>query len=78
MSHVTQNPATKSGLNLFFWSIPQTMLLQMGTASILLLLLAEKATTSAIVALGETSEELFRPDRLPYLPFPEEIESEIS
>jgi hypothetical protein len=48
------------------------MLLQIGTASILLLLLTEKATVKAMVALGAASEELFRGDRLPILEFPED------
>jgi hypothetical protein len=55
--------------------IPKTMLLQIGTASIVLLILTGKATGNAIVALGSASEELFRGDRLPILPFPEDIES---
>jgi hypothetical protein len=56
------------------FSIPQSLLLQIGTASILLLLTAEKAAGKALEALGEKSEELFRGDRLPILNFPEDQE----
>jgi hypothetical protein len=70
MPTVTQNPSGHPESNLFFCIIPSTMLLQIGTASILLLLLAEKASAQAIIALGEASEELFRGDRLPLLEFP--------
>lgn len=52
---------------MIFFTIPQYALLQAGTASILLLLLAEKATVETLQAIGQASEELFRGDRLPIL-----------
>jgi hypothetical protein len=74
MSRVTDRPSSDSGLNLVLFTIPQSLLLQVGTASILLLLLASKSTTENLQALGEASEELFRGDRLPILNFPEQNE----
>lgn len=61
-------------LNLGLITIPQSLVLQTGTASILLLLLAQKATQSALSAMGQASEEIFRGDRLPILNFPNEDE----
>ncbi|MGJ5676726.1 MAG: hypothetical protein ACR9NN_24515 [Nostochopsis sp.] len=61
-----------SGLNLGLFTVPQSLLLQMGTASVMILLLAEKTTSETLQALGEASEELFRGDRLPVLDFPEQ------
>ncbi|WP_413175575.1 hypothetical protein [Anabaena azotica] len=69
MSLVTQNPSPTNGLNLALFGIPQSCLLQIGTASMLLLLIAEKATSKGLIALGEASEEVFRGDRLPILHF---------
>lgn len=74
MPPVIQNSSSNPGLNLTLFSIPQSLLLQIGTASILLLLAVEKATGKTLVALGEKSEELFRGDRLPILNFPEDNE----
>ncbi|MBK1988596.1 hypothetical protein A0J48_013785 [Sphaerospermopsis aphanizomenoides BCCUSP55] len=67
MSLLNQNPSPTNGLNLILSSIPQCCLLQIGTASMLLLLIAEKATAEGLKALGEASEEVFRGDRLPIL-----------
>jgi hypothetical protein len=66
--------SSNSGLNLGLISIPQSLLLQTGTASILLLLLAQKASQSALEVMGQASEEIFRGDRLPILNFPNEDE----
>jgi hypothetical protein len=66
--------SSNSGLNLGLISIPQSLLLQTGTVSILLLLLAQKGSQSALVAMGQASEEIFRGDRLPILNFPNEDE----
>ncbi|AFZ27691.1 hypothetical protein Cylst_5692 [Cylindrospermum stagnale PCC 7417] len=75
MPPVIQNSSSNPGLvNLTLFSIPQSLLLQIGTASILLLLTVEKATGKTLVALGEKSEELFRGDRLPILDFPDDNE----
>ncbi len=66
--------SSNSRLNLGLISIPQSLLLQTGTASILLFLLAQKASQSALVVMGQASEEIFRGDRLPILNFPNEEE----
>ncbi|MEO1373540.1 MAG: hypothetical protein AAFW70_04270 [Cyanobacteria bacterium J06635_10] len=62
--------SSSSELNLGLFSIPQSVILQAGTVSVLTLVLAEKATREALIALGEASEELFRGERLPILDFP--------
>lgn len=74
MLPVTQNPSPNSGLNLILFNIPQSCLLQMATASMLLLVVADKATGKTLSALGEASQEVFRSDRLPLLDFPAEQE----
>jgi len=75
MSPVTQTPWSHPELSLLLFSIPQSLLLQIGTASILVLLTTGVATTKALEAVGQASEELFRGDRLPILNFPDEPES---
>ncbi|MEB3218855.1 MAG: hypothetical protein VKN72_21820 [Nostocales cyanobacterium 94392] len=62
--------STKAELNLGLFSIPQSVILQAGTVSVLTLVLAEKATREALIAVGQASEELFRGERLPLLDFP--------
>jgi hypothetical protein len=74
MPPVNQQPSPNPGLNLVLFSIPQSFLLQIGTASILLLLTTQKTTVRALEAIGEASEELFRGDRLPILNFPDDNE----
>ncbi|MEC4813218.1 MAG: hypothetical protein SAK29_08105 [Scytonema sp. PMC 1069.18] len=74
MSHSSSKPTTDSGLDLFLFTIPQSFLLQVATASILLLSLTEKATVETLQTIGEASEELFRGDRLPLLKFPDQNE----
>ncbi len=74
MPPTNQQPATNPTSNLDFFSIPQSFLLQIGTASILLLLITGKTTVRTLEAIGEASEELFRGDRLPNLDFPDEHE----
>ncbi|MEA5576647.1 hypothetical protein [Anabaena sp. UHCC 0451] len=74
MSLVTQHPSPNPGLNLILFSIPQSCLLQIATASMLLLLVADKATGQALATLGTASEEVFRGDRLPILNFPDQQE----
>ncbi len=74
MSPTTQKPSPNPELNLLLFSIPQSLLLQLGTASILMLLSAGHASVKALEALGQGSEELFRGDRLPILEFPEDNE----
>lgn len=72
MTPTTQNSADNTGFHLPLLTIPQSFLLQIGTASILLLLTTEKATVKALESMGQASEELFRGDRLPILPFPDD------
>ncbi|MBW4559919.1 MAG: hypothetical protein KME32_01990 [Mojavia pulchra JT2-VF2] len=74
MSPVTQKTSPNPELNLLLFSIPQSLLLQIGTASILMLLTAGQATVKTLEAMGQASEELFRGDRLPILDFPEDNE----
>lgn len=68
-------PTTQQSSHNVLFSIPQSFLLQIGTGSILLLLTTGKATVKALESLGEVSEELFRGDRLPILPFPDDSKS---
>ena len=58
-------------LNLVMRNIPQPLILQLGTTSILMLVTTQKATFKALESIGQASEELFRGDRLPLLPFPD-------
>ena len=74
MSSTTQKPASNPELNLLLFSVPQSLLLQLGTASILMLLSAGHGSVKALEALGQASEELFRGDRLPILEVPEDNE----
>jgi len=60
-----------AGVKLLFFSIPNDLLLQIGTGSLLLGLIGSKAVAQAVRAIGQASEEVFRGDRLPVLPFPE-------
>jgi hypothetical protein len=75
MPPITQQSNSSPGLNLVLFSIPQSLLLEIGTASILLLLTTGQTTLKALESLGQASEEVFRGDRLPILPFPENNES---
>jgi hypothetical protein len=65
------NSPETTGVKLLFFSIPSEVLLQLGTGSLLLGLVGGKAVAQAARAIGQASEELFRGDRLPVLPFPE-------
>ena len=76
MPPTIQHSSSNPGLNLVLFSIPQSLLLQVGTGSILLLLTTGKVTLKALESLGQASEELFRGDRLPILPFPDEGDSD--
>ncbi|NJL78916.1 MAG: hypothetical protein HC836_17710 [Richelia sp. RM2_1_2] len=62
--------SSQAELNLGLFSISQSVILQAGTVSVLTLVLAEKATREALIAVGQASEELFRGERLPLLDFP--------
>ncbi|MTJ51900.1 hypothetical protein FJR38_04040 [Anabaena sp. UHCC 0253] len=74
MSPAKEQFSFPTGFNLIAFTIPPTCLLQMGTVSILMLLIAQKATSEALINLGEATEELFRGDRLPILNFPDDQE----
>ncbi|MEH2466279.1 hypothetical protein [Nostoc sp.] len=76
MPSANQQPLPNPASNPDLFSIPQSFLLQIGTASILLLLITGKTTVRALEAIGEASEELFRGDRLPILDFPEDHETD--
>ncbi|WP_044304376.1 hypothetical protein [Richelia intracellularis] len=52
-------------------SVTQPLLLQLGTISIITLLIAEKSAPAILVSLGAASEELFQGKQLPILKFPE-------
>lgn len=70
--------AQTEGLQLFLFSIPYEVLLQLGTGSMLVALLGGKAFAEGIQAIGQASEEVFRGDRLPVIKFPVPAESESS
>jgi hypothetical protein len=74
MSPISQQRSPNPGLDLILFSIPQFVLLQIGTASMLIALTAQKAATETLKTVGEASEEIFLGDRLPILSFPEERE----
>jgi hypothetical protein len=74
MSPANHKPSPNPELNLLLFSIPQSLLVQLGTASMLMLLTASKVSATALEAMGQASVELFRGDRLPILDFPEDNE----
>ncbi len=74
MSQGNQRFCSQPRLDLIPFTIPLSCFLQAGTVSILMLIIAQKATSEALVSLGEASEELFRGDRLPVLSFPNDQE----
>lgn len=55
------------GLNLILFSIPQNVVLQLGTGAVLVALLGSKALSETLQAISQASEEVFRGDRLPLL-----------
>jgi hypothetical protein len=67
------NPKSTSsnGFNLGLFAIPQSIVLQVGTTSLMLALVAQKAAFEAMESIGQASEEIFRGERLPILDFPE-------
>ncbi|MBD1212325.1 MAG: hypothetical protein H9534_06175 [Dolichospermum circinale Clear-D4] len=72
MSPANQQFFSQPRLDLIPFTIPLSCFLQAGTVCTLILIIAQKATSEALVSLGEASEELFRGDRLPVLSFPED------
>ena len=69
-------PTTNNSLNLVIFSIPHSLLLQLGTGAALGGLVASRAATEALLAISAASEEVWRGDRLPLLPFPATSETE--
>ena len=78
MPSSTSKTAKTEGLDLFLFSIPSGVLLQLGTGAMVLGVLGSKAVDQALQGIGQASEEVFRGDRLPLLKFPVETESESS
>ena len=78
MPSSTSKTAKTEGLDLFLFSIPSGVLLQLGTGAMVLGVLGSKAVDQALQAIGQASEEVFRGDRLPLLKFPVDTESESS
>lgn len=78
MPSPNQKRSETDGLNLILFTIPQQIMLQMGTAPLLLAVVAGKAAAQTVQAIGQASEEVFRGDRLPAIEFPVETESESS
>ena len=72
MPSVPIDPSTNVGLEFGIFTIPQSLILQIGTASMLAALVAQEAAIQTMEAMGEASEELFRGERLPILDFPEQ------
>jgi hypothetical protein len=54
--------------------IPSDWLISLATTPILLMLGGSKVLVDAVLDLSQTSEEVFRGDRLPVLKFPQEQE----
>lgn len=75
MPSSTSKSAKTEGLDVFFFSIPSEVLLQLGTGVMVLGVLGSKAVDQALQGIGQASEEVFRGDRLPLLKFPVETES---
>ena len=78
MPSSTSKTAKTEGLDLFLFSIPSGVLLQLGTGAMVLGVLGSKAVDQALQGIGQASEEVFRGDRLPLLKFPVDTESESS
>jgi hypothetical protein len=75
MNLSSQNDFKSGDFNLGLFAIPQSILLQIGTVSVITLLLAQKNATETLNAIGKASEEVFRGDRLPILEFPENCQT---
>ncbi len=71
MSNSHYQPSSKDGLDLGLFTITSSTLLQLSTAPVLFVLVAGKVLAPTINAIADASEEVFRGDRLPILPFPE-------
>ncbi len=64
-------PSPKDGLDLGLFTIASSTLLQLGTVPVIVALVAGKALSPTLKAIALSSEEVFRGDLLPILPFPE-------
>lgn len=64
------SPGTPASLTLFN-GIPPTVLVSLATGPVLLALVGGRTLERLLLELGQSSEELFRGDRLPILSFPE-------
>lgn len=71
MSDSHSQPSSKDGLDLGLFTIANSTLLQLSTVPVLFALVAAKTLAPTIGAIADASEEVFRGDRLPILPFPE-------
>ncbi|NJR65837.1 MAG: hypothetical protein HC772_11760 [Leptolyngbyaceae cyanobacterium CRU_2_3] len=58
------------------FKFPTQILLSMSTAPVLMFLIGSKALATAIIELGQASEEIFRGDRLPILNIPKHIDGD--
>lgn len=76
MSSPSRKPSETASLNLGFFTIPQEILLQLGTGTVLTALLGSRSVAQTLQAIGQVSEEVFRGDRLPVLKFPVETNSD--
>ncbi len=72
MSSLSRKTTETDGLNFMLFSIPQEILLQLGTGAVLLTMLGGKVAAQTLQAIGLASEEVFRGDRLPVLKLPVE------
>lgn len=65
------SPDSKATPRNFATIIPQSLILQLGTVSLMGAVLVQKTLSETVVSLSQASEEIFRGDRLPILPFPD-------
>ena len=72
MSSPSRKTTETDGLIFMLFSIPQEILLQLGTGAVLLTMLGGKVAAQTLQAIGLASEEVFRGDRLPVLKLPVE------
>lgn len=74
MATSRRQPLPSDGLNVGLFTIPNQILLQISTVPAIAALVAGKAVAETMQVIGQNSEEVFRGDRLPILPFPTEVE----
>jgi hypothetical protein len=71
MPPINSKSPLNDGFTLGLFTIPQSIILQMGTTSLILALIAQKTAFEAMETIGQASEEIFRGERLPILDFPQ-------